>query len=322
MRQLLERKIGAFGLGHVAIPLLTVIAALYFTAAQAFTIGLLAAVTVGNPYAARTKLLSTKMLACAIVGLGFGMNLRDVATVSMKGFGFTLCGIVLTYGVGRLLGRLVKADTNTSTLIAVGTGICGGSAIAAVAPVIRARHNEIAVALAVVFALNAIALFLFPVLGMRFELTQEQFGLWAALAIHDTSSVVGAAMQFGDKALAIGTTVKLSRALWIIPVAMVLSWTHRSEVAGKAKRPWFIVGFVLASAMVTLLPSLSATGHLIETGARRLMVVTLFLIGASLTKDSLKAVGLAPWLQGVLLWLLVSAATLIAIMTNIASIDV
>ena len=210
----------------------------------------------------------------------------------------------------------MKTEPNTSLLITVGTAICGGSAIAAVAPVIRAKSEEVSVSLGIVFLLNALALFIFPAIGHHFHLSESQFGLWSALAIHDTSSVVGANLQYGPHALEVGTTVKLARALWIVPVTLIIGFLTRTQnqtgegVAGKPKRPWFILGFVLISALVTWVPSLQAAGHQVEMIARRLLVLTLFIIGSNLSRKSLKAVGLKPLFQGLLLWMIVGATTL------------
>jgi uncharacterized integral membrane protein (TIGR00698 family) len=204
----------------------------------------------------------------------------------------------------------------------VGTAICGGSAIAAVAPVIRAKHHEISVALGIVFLLNALALVIFPFIGHAVNLDQSQFGLWAALAIHDTSSVVGATLQYGAQALEVGTTVKLARALWIIPLAMLIAAVRsghektEGEVQ-KAKRPWFILGFIIAAAVVTIFPSLQPLGHQIEMIAKRALVLTLFLIGSNLSLQTIRSVGFKPFIHGVLLWLILGSAFLAAIASGV-----
>jgi uncharacterized integral membrane protein (TIGR00698 family) len=202
--------------------------------------------------------------------------------------------------------------------VTVGTAICGGSAIAAVAPVIRARSQDVSVALATVFFLNAVALIIFPPIGHHLGLGQIQFGIWSALAIHDTSSVVGAAMQYGARALEIATTIKLTRALWIVPVTLVIGslWNRGGEEtgAGKAKRPWFILGFVSAAALVTWMPSLKPAGHLVFVAAQRSLVVTLFLIGSGLSRSALLMVGKRPLIQGFILWIVMGTATLGAIL--------
>ena len=281
--------------------------------------GIAVAVALGNPHLVQTKKVTAKLLPYSVVGLGAGMNLNVVARVGASGIGYTVVGIALTLGLGWILGRALRTSRDTSTLVSVGTAICGGSAIAAVGPAIEAKSQDMSVALGTVFLLNATALVLFPPIGHNLGLSEQQFGLWAALAIHDTSSVVGAAMQYGPAALAVGTTVKLARALWIVPVTLLFAYAHQRRHAqtdapkGAAKRPWFILGFLIAAALVTWIPVLHDAGKLVETVARRCLVATLFLIGASLTREALKSVGFRPFLQGLLLWLLVGSATLAAV---------
>lgn len=279
------------------------------------------AVTVGNPFAKRLKPITQMILAVAIIGLGFGMNLHHVLGVGVSGIPYTLAGLVLALMLGMALGKLLKTSPKMSVLLSVGTGVCGGSAIAAVAPVIKARHDEIAVSLAIVFTLNALALIFFPSLGHYFELSEEQFGFFSALAIHDTSSVLGATMQYGPSALAIGTTVKLARALWIVPVTLLCAFLVRtSDDEGpptKIKIPWFIFGFLCAAALVTFVPTLKPFGEGLEFIGRRLMVLAIFLIGAGLTKDNLKQIGPSPLIQGVMLWIIVMGSSLIAIKVGI-----
>jgi uncharacterized integral membrane protein (TIGR00698 family) len=241
--------------------------------------------------------------------------------VGLQGIGYTVVGISTTLLLGYLVGKILKTESDTSVLISVGTAICGGSAIAAVAPVIRAKHQSVSVALGTIFILNAVALFVFPPLGHFFSLSEHQFGLWSALAIHDTSSVVGASMQYGAEALQTGTTVKLARALWIVPVAFVIGliYAKKNKEAGaaKGKKPWFILGFLIAAALVTFIPELQAAGHIVESIAKRCLVVTLFLIGSSLTRETLKSVGPKPFFQGVLVWLTVASLTLGAIIAGV-----
>ena len=249
------------------------------------------------------------------------MNLAVIAEVGLKGIGYTVVGISSAVILGSLLGKVFQVDKDTSLLVSVGTAICGGSAIAAVAPVIKARHHEISVSLGIVFMLNALALFLFPPIGHALDLSQHQFGLWSALAIHDTSSVVGATLQYGKEALETGTTIKLARAMWIIPVAMIIGYfrskneTVKSDV--KPKRPWFILGFLLAAAIVTFYPDLRPYGRYIEMVAKRLMVLTLFLIGSGLTRETLKTVGFKPFLQGISLWIIMASGSLFFIYSGI-----
>ena len=287
------------------------------TSASALALGVLIAVIWGNPFSDRTKIYSQKLLSYSIVGLGAGMNLITVSQAGLEGLSYTVISITLTLILGLSLGKILKADSDTSLLISVGTAICGGSAIAAVSPVIKARSQSITVALGTVFILNALALVIFPNIGHHFELTQRQFGLWSALAIHDTSSVVGASLQYGAEALQIGTTVKLARALWIVPLTLGLSFVQRKQQVdrqqGPTKKPWFILGFLMMAAVFTWLPQFNKIGHSIELVARKGLVLTLFLIGLNLTRSTLKAVGLRPFLQGLILWLIVSIVSLISI---------
>jgi uncharacterized integral membrane protein (TIGR00698 family) len=271
---------------------------------------------VGNPFPAATARVVTPMLQISVVGLGAGMNLAEVARVGAHGFLYTVVGISLTITIGLTLGRLIRTERDTSLLVTVGTAICGGSAIAAVAPVIRAKSHDVSVALATVFFLNSVALFAFPWIGHHLGLDQAQFGVWSALAIHDTSSVVGAAMQYGARALEIATTIKLTRALWIVPVTLAIGmvWNRSERNTGKVRRPWFILGFLCAAALVTWVPSLKPTGHIMFVGAQRFLVVTLFLIGSGLSRSALQVVGRRPLIQGFILWVLMGSGTLGAIL--------
>lgn len=289
----------------------------FISSGTALFIGVALALILGNPYLDLARKFTHRLLAISVVGMGFGMDLAVIGRVGLQGIGYTIAGISLTLTLGYLIGKFLKTDRNVSILVSVGTAICGGSAIAAVAPVIRAKSHEVSVALGTVFVLNAVALFLFPPLGHYFELTQHQFGLWSALAIHDTSSVVGASLQYGAEALQIGTTVKLARALWIVPIAFAIGWVvarnQEPGAAGKGKKPWFILGFILAAAVVTWVPVLQPAGHVIESIAKRLLVLTLFLIGSGLTRETLRSVGARPFFQGVLLWIIAASATFGAI---------
>lgn len=284
----------------------------------ALMLGICMALTLGNAYLFTTARLITPLLQMSVIGLGAGMNLVEVGHAGAHGFFYTVIGIALTTTVGLALGRLIRTERDTSLLVTVGTAICGGSAIAAIAPVIRARSHEVSVALATVFFLNAVALFIFPWIGHQFTLSQTQFGFWSALAIHDTSSVVGAAMQYGARALEIATTIKLTRALWIVPmtlaVGMVWNRGNPDAPAGKAKRPWFILGFLAAAALVTWVPALKPAGHMVFVDAQRSLVVTLFLIGSGLSRSALQMVGRRPLIQGFVLWVLMGSGTLVAIL--------
>ena len=285
----------------------------------ALFLGLVLALTLGNPYAAFISKYTHKLLSLSIIGLGAGMNLEVVAKAGMHGVVYTALSIAFAIGAGLLLGRALKTNRETSLLITIGTAICGGSAIAAVSPTIRAEHHHVSIALGTVFMLNAVALILFPWIGHSLDLTQPQFGLWSALAIHDTSSVVGATLEYGPKSLEIGTTVKLARALWILPLTFLIGFLyHRYAKTDdgekvQTKKPWFILGFLLMSAAVTYIPGLETAGETIEMIARRCMVLTLFCIGAGLTLEKVKAVGIKPFLQGVLLWILVGSVSLAAV---------
>jgi uncharacterized integral membrane protein (TIGR00698 family) len=304
---------------RLAFPIIACASLLPFVSpGVALMAGIALALTVGNPYPQTTARVVTPLLQISVIGLGAGMNLVEVGRAGVHGFFYTVIGISLTMALGLTMGWLLRTERNISLLVTVGTAICGGSAIAAVAPAIRAKNYEVSVALATVFFLNAVALFIFPPLGHHFGLDQMQFGVWSALAIHDTSSVVGAAMQYGARALEIATTIKLTRALWIVPVTLVIGmlWNRGSETkgTGKAKRPWFILGFLAMAAIVTWIPSLKPSAHGVFIGAQRSLVVTLFLIGSGLSREALKAVGRQPLIQGFLLWIVMGSGTLGAIL--------
>ncbi|WP_372773206.1 YeiH family protein [Mangrovibacterium sp.] len=253
------------------------------------------------------------VLQASIVLMGLGMNLSQVVQASRSGFEITAISVIVTIALGLLLGRLLKVDHTTSVLIAAGTAICGGSAIAALAPVIRARDFQISFSLIVVFVLNAVALILFPMIGHFFHLSQEAFGYWAAIAIHDTSSVVGAGATFGEKALEVATTVKLTRALWIIPVSVAFAWVDRRNGKGKIKIPWFIGLFVLALVFAHFVPQMQDTfGHLTWLGKRG-MVVALLLIGSNISVADSKQAGAKSFLLGTALWLSIASLSFLAI---------
>ncbi len=280
--------------------------------AAALLTGMAFALIFGNPFANETKVWTPKLLQFSVMGMGAAMDLSVVGKVGVQGIGYTIIGIVATLALGFFLGKALKIGRDTVLLVSSGTAICGGSAIAAIAAVTGARAAEVSVALVVVFLLNALALFIFPPIGHALSMSQPDFGMWSALAIHDTSSVVGAGLQYGTEALQIATTVKLARALWIIPLALAvgLSRSKGTAALAKVKKPWFILGFLLAAALVTFVPSLQPAGQWVAVVARRFLVVTLFLIGSGLTRDALKEVGLRPFLLGFLLWICVASATL------------
>jgi uncharacterized integral membrane protein (TIGR00698 family) len=282
------------------------------SAPMALGAGIAFGMLLGNPWTETTSTWSSRLLQTSVVGLGFGMNLPELLETGRDAFLYTAVSISFTMTVGYLLGKLFKTPQGTSTLISFGTAICGGSAIAAMAPVIASDPEDTGVALATVFALNAIALLLFPPMGHLLGMGQRQFGLWSALAIHDTSSVVGAAAAYGGLALAVGTTVKLTRALWIMPAALLAAWLTKSE--GKVKFPLFIIGFIAAATVKTVLPQLDQLWHPLNSVAKQSLVVTLFLIGCGLTREVLGRTGIRPLAQGVLLWMVVSATSSVAIM--------
>lgn len=291
----------------------------FVSAGIALFCGVSIAIIFGNPYIDFTRKMTHTLLSVAIIGMGAGMNLETVAGVGVRGIGYTVIGISSTLLLGYLLKRIYKVDSVLTMLISVGTAICGGSAIAAVAPVIKAKHHEISVSLGIIFILNAIALFIFPPLGHLLNLSQHQFGLWSALAIHDTSSVVGATLQYGSEALQTGTTVKLARALWIVPIAFLIGHFFKTEGPKnvKAKKPWFILGFLIMAAIMTWIPSLKPIGEIMNTCAKQLLVLTLFFIGLNLTRENLKMVGVKPLLLGVTLWILAASGTLLALKMNL-----
>ncbi len=281
------------------------------SAPMALAAGISFGMVVGNPWCSATSRWSRRLLQASVVGLGFGMNLPEILKTGEDAFLYTVISISFSIVVGHLLGNIFRTPKRTSTLISFGTAICGGSAIAAMAPVIKAETEETGVALAVIFTLNSVALLLFPPVGHALGMGQRQFGLWSALAIHDTSSVVGAAAAYGGLALAVGTTVKLTRALWIMPSALVAAWFSKSS--GKVKFPLFICGFIAAAAMKTALPQLDRVWLPLNGIAKQSLVVTLFLIGCGLTKEVLGRTGVKPLAQAVMLWMIVSIASSAAI---------
>jgi uncharacterized integral membrane protein (TIGR00698 family) len=283
---------------------------------------------VEHPLRAESARLAKLLLQASVVMLGFGMNVAEVVHAGRSGFVYTAISIASAMVLGLLLGRMLKIGGKASFLITAGTAICGGSAIAAVAPITEASEEEISVSMGTVFLLNSVALLLFPAVGHMLKLDQNQFGLWAALAIHDTSSVVGAAAAYGAQALQIGTTVKLARALWIVPVSLLTAAfmarlaARRGTAAGKAKvkMPWFIVYFCAAAALSTYLPRFHAGFLELNKLGKLGLTATLFLIGTSLSKKTLRQVGVRPLVQGIVLWVAVGSASLAAIYFRVISI--
>lgn len=275
--------------------------------------GILFTFIFGQPYPAKTSKFSSLLLKISVVGLGFGMNIHSATAATKDSFWLTVCSISTILIFGYFIGRAFKLPRPLSHLISSGTAICGGSAIAAIAPAINAKQEQISISLGVVFLLNSVALLVFPVFGHLIDMTQHQFGLWCAIAIHDTSSVVGAASAYGEEALKIATTVKLARALWIIPISILSAALFRNK-NNKLKIPYFIFFFILVVIANTYLPFLSAIAPRCVDISSSLLVVTLFLIGTSLSFESLKRTGIKPLIQGVTLWFYVAIMSLCAIM--------
>jgi len=277
----------------------------------ALVAGLLFGAVAVHPYPAESRRLSKLLLQAAVVGLGFGMNLQEVLRAGKSGFLYTALSITFAMVLGMLLGKLMEVRPRPAFLIATGTAICGGSAIAAVGPITGATEDEMSVSLGTVFVLNSIALLTFPAIGLWLKLSQSQFGLWAALAIHDTSSVVGASAKYGAVALAVGTTVKLARALWIVPVSVGTAAVKGSK--SRIQWPWFILFFCLAAVANTYFFPGAHAYHLLSAGGKVMLIITLFLIGASLSPAALRKVGARPLLQGIMLWIVVAVVSLLAI---------
>lgn len=284
----------------------------YITAPMALFCGILFAfLKIEKPF--EFKRYSSPLLQYSVVLMGFGMSLQQVIEVSSKGILLTACSVLLVFLFGMLLGKWLKVNRNTTMLISSGTAICGGSAIAAVSPIINAKDNQISFALTVVFVLNAIALFIFPPLGHALNMEETNFGYWAAIAIHDTSSVVGAGAAYGNEALQTAVAVKLAKTLWIIPLSFLVLWLNRKNnaVKGKVKIPWFILYFVLAILIAAFLPQGQAVYEQLAFLGRRGMVVALFLIGCGFSFEDLKRAGLKSFLLGILLWIVIAVGTLL-----------
>ncbi|HUK52918.1 MAG TPA: putative sulfate exporter family transporter [Candidatus Binatia bacterium] len=280
----------------------------YVSPPVALTAGIVFGLTLAHPYLGDSRSLSKVLLQGSVVALGFGMNLQEVLRAGRSGFIYTALGISAALAAGWGLGRVLRVPRTPAFLISSGTAICGGSAIAAVAPILQAEAGEMSVALGTVFILNSVALLIFPPIGAAFRMTQEQFGLWAALAIHDTSSVVGAAAKYGAAALVIATTVKLARALWIVPLSLGTAAVRKSST--RVQIPWFIFLFCLAAVVNTYLPGIGAATHALSQLGKLGLTATLFLIGTGISRQALREVGWRPLLQGVLLWLFVGVGSL------------
>jgi uncharacterized integral membrane protein (TIGR00698 family) len=283
----------------------------------ALTAGIIFGLCVRHPYPELSRNIARVLLQVSVVTLGFGMNLHEIVKAGRSGFVYTALGISFALVVGLTLGRILQISGNASYLITAGTAICGGSAIAAIGPILHAEDEEMAVSLGTVFILNSIALLTFPPIGSALHLSQSQFGLWAALAIHDTSSVVGAAAKYGKEALIVATTVKLARALWIVPLALGTAAVKRSQA--RVAWPWFILFFCLAAVMNTYLPASASFDRWVFGVGRLGLTATLFLIGTGISIATLKSVGWRPLLQGVVLWMLIASGTLYLIRMQIIS---
>jgi len=294
----------------------------------ALAVGLALGLTAGNPFHAQTRHWSKYLLQISVVGLGFGMNLQQILRAGGSGFVYTALGMSFAMIMGLTLARMLRVKPTAGFLIATGTAICGGSAIAAVGPVVGADEEEMSVALGTVFILNSVALLIFPAIGATMKLTQSQFGLWAALAIHDTSSVVGASAKYGAVALMVGTTVKLARALWIVPMTLgTAAYRRRSnpwfldsgtgeeqrKIRARVAWPWFIPCFLAAAVLNYVLPAGAVAFHALYRMGVIGLTATLYLIGSGVSRATLKRVGPRPLLQGVLLWIVVAIASMAAI---------
>lgn len=274
----------------------------------ALAAGLAYGLSFAHPYHAESRNLSKFLLQASVVGLGFGMNLQEVLRAGSSGFVYTAVSITFALVLGLLAGRLLRVNSTTSALISIGTAICGGSAIAAVAPILDADQDQTAVSLGTIFILNSVALLIFPALGWALHLSQSQFGLWSALAIHDTSSVVGATARYGAVALAVGTTVKLTRALWIVPVSAGVAVIKGSK--GRIHWPWFILLFCIAAVINTYVPALAHLSQTMSKLGKLGLTATLYLIGTGLSRATIRQVGIRPLVQGVILWIIVGVTSL------------
>ncbi|HUN65483.1 MAG TPA: putative sulfate exporter family transporter [Bacteroidota bacterium] len=288
----------------------------YASPPLALALGIGIALTLGNPFLKQMQASTKILLQISVVGLGFGMNLAQVLSAGRTGIVFTAVSITGTLLLGWFIGRRLKLDEKTTQLISTGTAICGGSAIAALGPVINADHKDMSVALATVFVLNAIALFIFPPMGHLFGMSQSQFGVWIAIAIHDTSSVVGAASRYGLEALQVATPIKLTRTLWIFPVAFGISLFF-TKTRAKMTVPWFIFGFLLASVLKTYIPAIGGLSGVLVDAARTGLTLTLFFIGAGLSRETVSRVGFRPFVLGIALWIIVSVVSFFVVRSTV-----
>ena len=278
--------------------------------------GIIFALTLGSEFDRYTSKASSYLLKLAVIGLGFGMNLIDSLQSSSEGIFLTVFSVVLVMSSGVILSKYLGVGRKLGYLISSGTAICGGSAIAAIAPIIKSNSNETSMSLAVVFTLNAVAMLIFPSIGELLQLTQQQFGMWSAIAIHDTSAVVGAAQAYGEEALQIATTVKLSRALWIIPLSLVSTFIFKSkDEKSKISIPWFIFLFVIAMTVNTYFPLNDVVSNVIRSASHKMLSLTLFFIGSTLSIATIRNTGMKPILLGLMLWVVISITSLLVIVT-------
>ena len=292
------------------------VGSLFLSPAISLFAGIVFALTLGSEFDRYTSKTSSYLLKLAVIGLGFGMNLIDSLQSSSEGIFLTIFSVMLVMCGGVLLSKYLRVGRKLGYLISSGTAICGGSAIAAIAPIIKSNSNETSMSLAVVFTLNAVAMLAFPPIGEFLQLTQQQFGMWSAIAIHDTSAVVGAAQTYGEEALQIATTVKLSRALWIIPLSIVSTFIFKSkEQKSKVSIPWFIVLFVIAMTINTYFPINDAVSSVIRSASHRMLSLTLFFIGSTLSIATIRNAGFKPILLGLMLWVVISITSLLVIVT-------
>lgn len=277
----------------------------FFSAPLALFIGILLAIFYKGEEVVKTGKLTKYLLQGSIVCMGFSMSVHDVVQTGKTGFMITVVSVVVTMISGLILGRLLRIQKNTTMLISGGTAICGGSAIAAIAPVLGAKNNEISFSLAVIFVLNAVGLFIFPAIGHLLQMDQTHFGYWAAIAIHDTSSVVGACSAYGEQALQVGTTVKLTRTLWIIPLALCIAFFNKNK-ASKINIPWFIFLFVVAIIIGNYIPGMAETNDHLSWLGKKGMMVSLFFIGTSISMKEVKETGVNTFLLGIFLWIIIA----------------
>lgn len=281
----------------------------FFSAPLALFLGILLAFLYKGEEVVKTKKLTKYLLQASVVCMGFQMSMHEVIQTGKTGFAITVVSVVVTVLAGIIVGKLLKIEKNTTLLISSGTAICGGSAIAAIAPVLDGKSNQISFSLAVIFVLNAVALFIFPAIGHLLNMDQTHFGYWAAIAIHDTSSVVGACSAYGEEALQVGTTVKLVRTLWIIPLALCIAFFNKNKTS-KISIPWFILFFIIAIVVGNYIPGMEETNAHLSWLGKKGMMVSLFFIGTSIKMEDVKKTGLKAFLLGITLWIVIGVLSL------------